>query len=208
MFERFNHDARRLLVLAQEQAGDLGHGWTGTEHLLLALAAQPSGTAGEVLAEAGVDLATVRGDVIARLGSSGTAGHSGSALHEDEVALRSIGIDLDAVRARIETVFGPGALECAPRSRRRRVRLRRRGRECHDAAARGTQRLLAPRAKKSLELALREAIALGHGWIGPEHVLLGMLRVPDCMGAEILVARGIRLKDLRQRVLDRLRQLP
>ncbi len=201
MFERFSHEARAVLVLAQEQARELGHNWVGTEHLLLGVAAQRTGKAAEALSEVGVDLSTLRRAVVETLGLGSTASGAGSLVDEDEVALRSVGIDMNVVRAKVEEVFGRGALDTPlPTARQTRRWLRRRRRGCRPAGARAPQRPFAPRAKKSLELALRESLALRHDWIGPEHVLLGVLRVPDGAAATILVSRGVRLDDLRDRV--------
>lgn len=113
MFDRFNDDARALIRLAQEQAGHLGHGWTGTEHLLLGIVAQGRSAAAEVLAEAGVDLQTLREDVVEVVGTGLSRGTE-LIRPEDEVALRSVGIDIEEVRARVEAVFGRGALTASP----------------------------------------------------------------------------------------------
>lgn len=201
MFERFTAEARGVLVLAQEQARGLGHEWVGTEHLLLGMAAQVNGPAAEALAEVGLDLATLRRAVVETVGPG-----SPTVLRaEDEVALRSVGIDMNVVRAKVEEVFGRGALDQPlPTVRQRRRWLRRRRGGCRHPRTWGPHRPLAPRAKKSLEFALRESLALRHGWIGPEHVLLGVLRVSDCLAAMILVSRGVRLDDLRRRVLARI----
>lgn len=109
MFERFSEDARHVVVLAQEQARSLGHNYIGTEHLLLGIAAQ-DGAAGEVLSEAGADLDTLRRTVVEMLGST-SGGGPAPVLVEDEAALRAVGIDIDAVRTRVEEDFGQGALD-------------------------------------------------------------------------------------------------
>ncbi len=166
------------------------------------MAAQRTGKAAEALSEVGVDLSTLRRAVVETLGPGSTANGAGSLVDEDEVALRSVGIDMNVVRAKVEEVYGRGALDTPlPTARQPRRWLRRRRRGCRPAGARAPQRPFAPRAKKSLELALRESLALRHDWIGPEHVLLGVLRVPDGLAATILVSRGVRLDDLRDRVL-------
>lgn len=201
MFERFSHEARAVLALAQEQARELGHNWVGTEHLLLGVAAQRTGKAAEALSEVGVDLSTLRRAVVETLGPGSTASGAGSLVDEDEVALRSVGIDMNVVRAKVEEVFGRGALDTPLPTAQPRRWLRRRRRGCRPAGVRAPQRPFAPRAKKSLELALRESLALRHDWIGPEHVLLGVLRVRDGLAATILVSRGVRLDDLRDRVV-------
>lgn len=202
MFERFSTEARGVLVAAQEQARSLGHEWVGTEHLLLGVAAQVNGPAAEALAEVGLDLATLRRAVVETVGANDAAGGPTALRAEDEVALRSVGIDMNVVRAKVEEVFGRGALDQPlPTVRQRRRWLRRRRGGCRHPRTRGPHRPFAPKAKKSLELALRESIALRHDRIGPEHVLLGVLRIRDCLAAMILVSRGVRLDDLRSRVL-------
>lgn len=110
MFERFTEQARRVVVLAQDEARALGHDWIGTEHLLLGVLAAPDGLGGRILLDAGLDLQSVREDVIGRIGlaSGGIDGR----------ALATIGIDLDRVREAVEASFGPGALDrtrgCVP----------------------------------------------------------------------------------------------
>jgi ATP-dependent Clp protease ATP-binding subunit ClpA len=143
MFERFTQEARSVVVGAQDEARSLGHGHIGTEHLLLALLDEERGLAARVLADAGVG----RDEVAIEPAPPGI----------DSRALAAIGIDLDAVRARIEEAFGPGALE------RRRV--------CNDGSI-----PFRPEAKKALEIALRESKALRDDYIGTEHLLLALAR--------------------------------
>lgn len=207
MFERFSHEAREVIVMAQEQAGDLGHNWIGTEHLLLGLAAQREGGAAAALVEVGLDLASLREAVVGTLGRGTPVAGPGLMDDADEAALRALGIDMDTVRTRAEEMFGRGALDRPVPSRSRRRRWVGPRRRCRGPSTHGTQRPFAARAKKSLELALREALRLHHGWIGPEHVLLGILRVPESLAAQILMDRGVRLDDLRSRVLARLGQV-
>lgn len=107
---------------------------------------------------------------------------------DDAFALRTIGIDLDVVRATVEETFGPGALE-RPRCKSRRRRL-----------ARGYVPFT-PRAKKVLELSLREALRLNHQWIGSEHILLGLLREDDSTAMRVLASCGVSADVLRHRVL-------
>ena len=129
MFERFTDDARQAVVLAQEEAVALHHGWIGTEHLLLGVL-RADGDGARLLAGFGVDAAGVRDDVVRIVGRG-----------EDDIdrdALATLGIDLDAVRERVERAFGPGAL-----SRRRPLPARR------DRRGRSRSRA---RAKKALEL--------------------------------------------------------
>ena len=152
MFERFTQRARNVVVHAQDEARDLRHDYIGTEHLLLGLLREPSGVAKQVLDRLGIGRDVVRSDVVRLVGE----GPPISLGEQDAEALRSIGIDLDEVRRRLEEAFGTGALE-----RRDRVRHGwRRRRRCEPAAGHVP---FTPRAKKVLELSLREARQLGHG---------------------------------------------
>lgn len=162
MFQRFTPTARHVLVAAQEEARGLGHDWIGTEHLLLGLVGQGEG-ARRVLTELGLSVDAVRDEVIEVIGT----GRCGAI--DERLALAAIGIDLDAVRRSVEAAFGPGALE------RGSV-----GRRCVG----GTP--FTPRAKKVLELSLREALALGHDLVTAEHVLLGLLREGEGVAAQVL----------------------
>jgi ATP-dependent Clp protease ATP-binding subunit ClpA len=172
VFERFTEKARTVVVLAQQQARERGDDTIDTGHLLRALFDVPDNLALMVLEGFAVRRADVEAD-LARDGAT-TATTAGAS---DAAALASLGIDLDEVRRRVEEAFGPGALD-----RVRRPRGRRWG--GHIPFAKGS--------KKALELALREAIALGHNYIGTEHLLLGMLR-GDGPARDVLVARGVRL---------------
>jgi ATP-dependent Clp protease ATP-binding subunit ClpA len=160
MFERFTDSAREIVVQAQEEARSLGHDYIGTEHLLLGAAAAP-GDAARVLAEHGATPDALRAAVRAEIGESTLNGE----------ALASIGIDLDEIRRRVEAAFGEGALE------RRRPR-------------RAGHLPFTPRAKKSLELALREAIAGGDKHIGSEHLVLGVLRDEKALARCVLRRTG------------------
>jgi ATP-dependent Clp protease ATP-binding subunit ClpA len=181
MFERFTDPARGALREAQQEAMELRHGYLGTEHLLLGLIRQGHGAAARALGQLGVDPETVRDDVIREIGRGPMPGPS----ERDAEALRAIGIDVDEVRRRVEETFGPGALDLAKQGRKRR-----RGR-CDQPPARSGGRLpFTPRAKKVLELSLREAIRLGHSSIGTEHILLAIVREGRGVAAEILFARG------------------
>jgi hypothetical protein len=106
MFERFTPDARTVVVHAQQHARRLGHRYVGCEHLLLALVAtgQPASV---VLREHGITPDSVEEEIVRRVGLGAGAGLFGDL---DRDALSAIGIDLDAVRARIEASFGPQAL--------------------------------------------------------------------------------------------------
>lgn len=195
MFERFTEGARQSLVRARDEARRLGHGYVGTEHLLLGLLAEGGGVAAAVLEEVGVDLEWSRAAVLRIIGH----GHEGPAPPDDASALRALGIDLDAVRSRVEETFGTGALDRPlPRPRRRRLRRRRRCRAPAVGAVPFT-----PRAKRVLELALRRSLKLGHTFIGTEHELLALLDEGEGVAAAILAER-VNLDELRRRVLARL----
>src|SRR5438270_1621274 len=136
MFERFTDRARRVVVLAQEEARMLNHNYIGTEHILLGLIHEGEGVAAK--------------------------------------ALESLGISLDAVRQQVEEIIGQG--QQAPSG--------------HIP--------FTPRAKKVLELSLREALQLGHNYIGTEHILLGLIREGDGVAAQVLVKLGADLNRVRQ----------
>ena len=178
MFERFTDPARRVVVLAQEEARERADGRIGSEHLLLGLCRAGDTRGAGLLAARGITLATVQQDL------------RGAAPPDlpDREALASVGIDLDEVRDRVEEAFGPGALENTRAAGRRRER--RWGHIPFDREA-----------KKVLELALREAIRRGDRSLGTEHVLLGMLHRETGRAAGVLHARGVTLDDVRA-VLD------
>jgi len=142
MFERFTDRARRVVVLAQEDASLLNHNYIGTEHLLLGLIHEGHGVAAQ--------------------------------------ALESLGISLEAVRQQVEQIIGRG--QDAPRG--------------HIP--------FTPRAKKVLELAMRESDALGHVHVDTEHLLLGMIREGHGVAAQVLVRLGGDLNSVRQQVIARL----
>ena len=146
MFERFTDRARRVAVLAQEEARMLRHDHIGTEHILLGLIREGDGVAAE--------------------------------------ALESLGISLEAVRQHVGEITGQG--QQAPSG--------------HIP--------FTPRAKKVLELSLREALQLGHNYIGTEHILLGLLREGEGVAAQVLVKLGADLSGVRQRVNQLLRGYP
>lgn len=191
MFERFTTDARLIVVNSQGHARRLGHNYIGCEHLLLSLASL-DGEVGEVIRRAG---ATPQ-DIDATIGRMvGQAWFQGL----DSEALAAIGIDLDAVRAKVEAQFGMPRASCR---QRRRPRWQRR-RNC----SAGTGHIpFTPRAKKCLELSLREAIALRDRHIGPEHIVLGLTRVKDSMALEILSTLGVSSDSLRTEILNRHRK--
>jgi ATP-dependent Clp protease ATP-binding subunit ClpC len=140
MFERFTDRARRVVVLAQQEARSLDHNYIGTEHILLGLLHEGEGVAAK--------------------------------------ALESLGISLDAVRQQVEEIIGRG----------------------HQAPSGHIP--FTPRAKKVLELSLREALQLGHDYIGTEHILLGLLREGDGVAVQILVRLGADLNRVRQQVIQ------
>ncbi len=185
MFERFTKGARDAVIRAQTEARDLGHGHIGTEHLLLALLADP---AGPVAAATGLSHDRVAAEVARRVRVSPEPAPDRD--EADRAALKAIGIDLDAVRRAIEENFGPGALHLPPpESQRRRTSWWRR--------ATGSHVPFTPRAKKVLELSLREAIRLRQNVIAPEHIMLGVLRDDGGLAARILADAGVDAATLR-----------
>jgi ATP-dependent Clp protease ATP-binding subunit ClpA len=172
MFERFTDEARQTVVLAQQEARQLHSGHIGTEHLLLGLVGQGGTPVADVLARHGLTRATTL-DAIARF--------SGAALDAD--ALGSVGIDLDAVRERVEATFGPGALDAPGPGRDPRGHIP-----------------FTPRAKKVLELSLREAVALKSRSIADAHILLGVLREGEGLAMKVIHDRGIDAAALREEV--------
>ena len=200
MLERFTTDARQIVIRAREEATDLNHPEVGTQHLLLALLEIP-GTASDVLRAAGLDPHTIR---------AGLQQHAGSALpgltEEDAKALRSVGIDLDAVVARIHESFGPDALR--PRAATRRGWLGRRARrsELDEWIERKPRVRFGPRSKKVLELSLRETVRLHDDRIDTGHLLLGLLREGGGRGAQILTAAGADFAVLREQTETALRR--
>ncbi len=199
MFERFTHEARSVVVLAQEQARQLKHDHIGTEHLLLALLDPAVGPAARVLAEAGVTAASVRAAVQQSVGQPRPA-----LTDEDAEALRSIGIDLERVLARLEETLGSAALTPvgAPARQGRRGFLRRRRRPLGP----GGHIPFTGRSTKVSSCRRREALALKTRTIEAEHVLLGLLREGQGLAATVLVRQGVDLEQLRAatlRALDR-----
>jgi len=189
MFERFTQDARQVVMAAQLQARGLQHDRIGTEHLLLAMLTQPRSVAARSLHGHGLTLGRATQAVIAfRCDPAG--------VDLDAEALRAIGIDLDAVRARVEASFGEGALGIAGTTGRGTGR--RRSGAGHLA--------FSPRAKKTLELALREAIRLKQNAIADGHLLLGILREGQGMAALVLTSTGIDHQVLRSELEQQLRQ--
>jgi ATP-dependent Clp protease ATP-binding subunit ClpA len=142
MFERFTDRARRVVVLAQEEARMLSHNYIGTEHLLLGLIHEGQGVAAQSLA--------------------------------------ALGISLDDVRSRVKEIIGKG--QQAPTG--------------HIP--------FTPRTKKVLELSLREALQLGHNYIGTEHILLALVREGEGVAAQTLVRMGAELTRIRKEVVTML----
>ena len=171
MFERFTESARQVVVRAQEEARRLPSAHIGTEHLLLALLAQEDSTSAAVLARHGLTHDSVA-ETIRGYGTSDL----------DAEALTTLGIDLDAVRDRVEATFGPGALEGGPvRSPDGHIPF-------------------TPRAKKVLELSLREAIAGKSRSIADGHIALGLLREGEGLAMKVIHERGIEPDVLRQEI--------
>jgi hypothetical protein len=233
MYERFNDEARALVVQAVEHAIRLGHRYVGGEHILLAAvsAGQP---ASEVMRAQGVTPDLVEEEIVRRIGLGAGAGLFAGL---DRDALATIGIDLDAVRARIEASFGPQALTSAaqvahqgrpghpvPRPPRivRDWRRRRRARRAlaHVPGSRppaaGRYRApgptpsghipFTPASKKILELTVREAAAMDDARIGVEHIALALTTVESGLIPPILAAAGTRAPALRTAILDRYRR--
>ena len=185
MFERFTEPARKVTVDAQLVARRLGHSHTGTEHLLLGLL-EIDGVAAQVLGGLGITPAAVEREIVTEVGR----GPLGTG---DAEALGAIGIDLDEVRRRMEASFGPGALHWHPDPR------------CRGERPRLGHVPFSPRAKKVLELSLREALALKHRYIGTEHLLLGLVREGEGLAMLVLTRLGAGPQAIRARVLDALR---
>jgi ATP-dependent Clp protease ATP-binding subunit ClpA len=175
MFERFTKEARAVVSVALSEAGELGNDSVGTQHLLLGLLSPDTGLGLEVLRGAGLDADRVR-DVVRRR----TPG-DGFLTAQDAESLRTVGIDLDVVLEHLEESFGPDSL---PRSKPRRGRLR-----------------FSRSAKKTLQLALREAIWLKSRTIGSEHILLGLLRCDDSEVKVVLSELEVKPDDLRTATL-------
>jgi ATP-dependent Clp protease ATP-binding subunit ClpA len=190
MFERFTETARAVVVQAQFEARELQHEFVGTEHLLLALLEDPAGSIAAALRDSGVDQARVRDEIVRRVGPppAGTDPLPDTD-GEDAAALRAIGIDLNAVRRAIEENFGPDALRLPGTAHpKRRGFLRR---------LPGGHVPFTARAKKVLELSLREAIRLRHNFIAPEHIMLGILREGHGLAALIVADAGTDMTKLR-----------
>ena len=167
MFERFTAEARQADVGAQEEASRLHHGQIGTEHLLLALLQRNTPTSA-VLARHGLTHDAVAASVVGHVRSGDL----------DADSLTTLGIDLDAVRSSVEASFGPGALDAREPGRRGHLPFSR-------------------RAKKVLELSLREAIALSSKSISDGHIALGLLREGEGLAMKVLADLGVDTEALR-----------
>jgi ATP-dependent Clp protease ATP-binding subunit ClpA len=184
MFERFAGDARVALVLAQEEARMAGHDRIDVEHVLLGVLQSRDAGLAALLAEAGLTVDEAR-SVVRQPRRDDVLGV------QDAEALRSIGIDLDAVKESLASSFGPDAL-AGPN-----LRPRRRGRSL---LARGHVPITR-QAKKVIELSLREALARNDDHIDAAHLLLGVLRAPtDTVTA--VIRPHMELGELRGRVVD------
>jgi ATP-dependent Clp protease ATP-binding subunit ClpA len=223
MFERFTDTARHLMVQAQKDARRLGHTYIGCEHLLIA-AATSDEPVGAVLREHNITPERIEATLL---------GATGPLRDLDKEALASIGIDLDAVRTKIEAEFGPDALTRhvpAPshrrgpawgkgplaelKRRRRRQPVRNNAPQAagpHGSAPRtpgpAPQHVpFTPRAKKTVELSLREADALRDGTVGVEHVTLALLLPRDGTVPRILAALDTSPAAIRAAILARYRK--
>jgi ATP-dependent Clp protease ATP-binding subunit ClpA len=168
--------AERFLLAGARQSRSFGHGYVGTEHVLLAIAEEPGTGAARALTRLGLTGDVVRGDIERIIGP----GFDLPAPTIDADALATLGIDLDEVRRRVEEAFGPGALDAAPPGP-----LSSGARAC---------RCIAPRLKRALERAVAEA----HGEpLRAEHVLVSLAAIEDSVAARILDAHGVSLAALR-----------
>jgi ATP-dependent Clp protease ATP-binding subunit ClpA len=189
MFERFTDDARRVVAGARAEGQRQGVRYVGTEHLLLALLDPDNGGAGDVLRRNGLEADQVRADIARIVGPNRRIVGD-----HDAAALEAIGIDIEAVRAKLEEAFGPGVLDHEVPPTRHGLFGRK--------VSYGP---FTPRSKKVLELSLREALRLKHRVIGSEHILLGLLREGEGLAAQILAERGVDFPDIRRQVEQSLR---
>lgn len=192
MFERFTGQARAIIVQAQAESRRLGHNYVGCEHLLLAVAGSPE-PAGAALRDVGVTPSAVE-SATQRM----VLGPARPPL-PDRDALAAFGIDLDVVRERVEATFGPSALaRTAPPHRRWRRR------RCYTGPA--TRHLrFTPRAKKCLELSLRQAVKRHEHYVGVEHISLALTAMADGLAPRILAMIGVPADAARTAINDRYR---
>ncbi len=178
MFERFSHEARSVVFRAQADGRRMGSRRIGTEHMLLGLLDAPRSLPAQLLNRHGLDRAWAEAAILRHVGETPSD-------DLDAAALESIGIDLTAVKAKVESTFGVGALDRDPVT------------DCRGGLISGRHIPFSPRAKKVLELALREALSLGHRYIGDGHILLGLLREGRGLGALVIAEAGIDAGRLR-----------
>lgn len=201
MFERFTKPARNAVVQAQQEARDLRHDWVGTEHVLIALVRESDSAGVATLIRLGVEPDACREAVTAVVGRP-----DANFADDDAEALRAFGIELDEVRRRAERAFGKGALDTPTTGgdpeRSGRFRRRRLG---PDDRAPG-HIPFAHRAKKALELALREAIARKDKHIGTEHIVLALLRSDDNITTAVFERLGLDPRATRAEVIADLRE--
>lgn len=189
MVERFTHSARQLVVLAQDEARDLGHQWIGTEHLLLAWLRSPTGAAGRLDVPA-LTHQRVRDEVLRIL-----AGPGDYELEADREALEAVGIDVDEVVRRVSEAFGSGVLGGTDQPAGRIGRRRRRR-----LWPKSGHIPFTTKAKTSLDLSLREALDLRSNEITTSHVLLGVLRA-DGLATHVVKALGAPPEELRRKLI-------
>jgi ATP-dependent Clp protease ATP-binding subunit ClpA len=183
VFERFTTSAREVVVRAVAEAERRDSPVVDVEHVLLALADERSPATARALEVAGITPAGVAA-VVAELELSARRGGLGP---DDAAALRSIGIDLDAIVAGVEATHGTRAL-APPQRPHRRPLLRRRRPAARPRPRR--HRPFTPDAKRVLERSLREAVDAGERELTPMHILLGVVTGRDPVG-QALAARGV-----------------
>ena len=187
MFERFTDEARALVLEAQAQRRALGDRTVGTEHLLLALLADP-GPAGDALRQTGIDADQILGQPAAE-DDNATGG--GARADSDDELLLELGIDIEVIRRSLDETLGPGALD--------RVRAERSaaGERAATAGRAGSGRHggFDSHAKRVLEGSLRESLRLKTKHIGPEHIGLGILR--EGAADRLLATDGLDVARLR-----------
>ncbi len=214
MFERFTERARQVVVLAQEEARILKHNYIGTEHILLGLLREQEGLAARVLESLDITVERVRAQVVRIVGSgeevtSGPIPFTPRAKKVLELALRealSLGHNYIGTEhillglLREEEGLAARVLESlditVERVRAQVVRIVGSGEEVTSG-----QIPFTPRAKKVLELALREALSLGHNYIGTEHILLGLVRENEGVAARILLDFDADSEKIRNEVI-------
>lgn len=202
MFERFTKPARGVVVQTQEQARDMRHDWIGTEHILLALVRDQNAAGAATLIRLGADADACREAVTAVIGRP-----DAQFAEADAEALREFGIDLDEVRRRAEQAFGEGALDTptAEGEPERSGRFRR-SKPPGAGERRSGHIPFTRRAKKALELALREAIARGDKHIGTEHITLALLRSDDKVTEAVWERLGLDTNATRTELVSDLRE--